>query len=182
MFENEFQDYNAPRGVRKTRLSSFLPLLGGIMIGVVLVLAWQVFLHPAGPANHTGSPPGVNTPSAQSSEGGSSSNSPQSKDRDRPPYFWDIFKSQIAQGLHLSVDQVKTKLQTGLHIQDVAAAQGISQVQLHSLEIGAFQAADNEMVRRGFTTQPNISYDMQRWMQEGPMQLNGDVTNFFLQH
>lgn len=176
MFDTDFQEDHTSRRARP-RLFSLLPILGGILIGVVLVLTLQMFVHPAGPTNNNASSASVNAPTVQSGNGG-----PQSKDNDRPQYFWDILKSQVAQGLHLSVDQVKTKLQSGQHIQDVANAQGISQDQLHSIEINAIQSADDEMVRRGFTTQANVGYDMQRWTQEEPMQLNGDVGNAFLMH
>ena len=176
MFDTDFQEDHTSRRARP-RLFSLLPILGGILIGVVLVLALQMFVHPAGPTNNNASSASVNAPTVQSGNGG-----PQSKDNDRPQYFWDTLKSQVAQGLHLSVDQVKTKLQSGQHIQDVANAQGISQDQLHSIEINAIQSADDEMVRRGFTTQPSVGYDMQRWTQEEPMQLNGDVGNAFLMH
>ncbi len=185
MFDTDFQEDHTSRRARP-RLFSLLLILGGILIGVVLVLALQMFVHPAGPTNNNASSASVNAPTVQSGNGGSQSklpgDGPQSKDNDRPQYFWDILKSQVAQGLHLSVDQVKTKLQSGQHIQDVANAQGISQDQLHSIEINAIQSADDEMVRRGFTTQPNVGYDMQRWTQEEPMQLNGDVGNAFLMH
>lgn len=180
MFETDFQEDYTPRRP-KPPLFSVLFLLGGIIIGVALVLAWQaLFVHPAGSTISTASSASVRAAATQSGNNNPSNNGPQSKDNDRPPYFWDILKTHVAQGLHLSVDQVKTRLQSGQHIPVVAAAQGVSLDQLHTIEINAIQAADNEMVHRGFTTQPNIAADMLRWQQEEPMQLNGDVTNAFL--
>lgn len=183
MFDENFQEPTSRHSRRMpTNLLAALSLIIGMALGVGLVLGWQWVAHtgtPATPQSMDNTPAAPqSTTNASSDEKGSG---PTSKDNDRPQYFWDTLKAHTAQGIHLSVAQVKAKLRTGQHIQDIAAAQGVSLEQLHTIEINAFQAADNEMVRHGFTTQANIGYDMQRWRQEETMQLNADVMNAFLQ-
>src|SRR6266480_7367111 len=52
--------------------------------------------------------------------------------------------NQVAQGLHMTVDQLKTQLQSGKSLTDIATAQGVSASQLHTLVINAVQNAVNK--------------------------------------
>ena len=61
--------------------------------------------------------------------------------------------SQVAQGLHLSVDQLKTDLQNGMSLDQIATAQGVSSSQLHTLVLNAIQSAVNQAVKDGNLTQ-----------------------------
>src|SRR5216683_7693520 len=57
--------------------------------------------------------------------------------------------TQVAQGLHLTVDQLKTQLQSGKSLSDIATAQGVSSSQLHTIVTNAIQNAVTKAVSAG---------------------------------
>lgn len=61
--------------------------------------------------------------------------------------------SQVAQGLHLSVNQLKADLKSGMSLDQIATAQGVSSSQLHTLVLNAIQSAVNQAVKDGNLTQ-----------------------------
>ena len=69
--------------------------------------------------------------------------------------------NQVAQGLHMTVDQLKTQLQSGKSLTDIATAQGVSASQLHTLVINAVQNAVNKAVSDGNLTQQQATNIMQ---------------------
>jgi len=67
-------------------------------------------------------------------------------------YLPDIANS-VAQGLHLTTDQLKAQLQSGKSLSDIATAQHISSAQLHTIVLNAIQSALNKAVSAGDLTQ-----------------------------
>jgi polyhydroxyalkanoate synthesis regulator phasin len=79
--------------------------------------------------------------------------------------------NQVAQGLHLTVDQLKTQLQSGKSLSDIATAQGVSSSQLHTIVTNAIQSAVNQAVSAGNLTQQQATALMQN-LQQHPNLLN----------
>jgi polyhydroxyalkanoate synthesis regulator phasin len=69
--------------------------------------------------------------------------------------------NQVAQGLHMNVDQLKTQLQAGKSLSDIASAQGVSSSQLQTLVTSAIQNAVNKAVSDGNLTQQQATNFMQ---------------------
>lgn len=138
-----------------------LSLLGGIVIASVIVfIAWQALA------------PGANTAgtgAVNKSKGGDNGGSAVPPGWNDPATYWDPIRTTVAQGLHLSVAQVTARLQAaspqgtptvtsankssqpapGAAMTAVAAQQGLSTEQLHTLEINALQKGCNAMVAQG---------------------------------
>jgi hypothetical protein len=163
------------------RLTLFLVLPGVIIIlGVVLAGAWQVYRTHNAPSS-TGSP-------AQTRGGtgnGGTSNS-QVPGQNYPDVYWQTLRAQFAQGLHMTEQQVKDNLQAFLTTQTptnrgtvalsaataaqwlsgLAGAEGISQSQMHALEVTAVQHAYAVLVEQHVLTQQQANEAMQGMNQD----------------
>ncbi len=173
MFEHELhQDEEQQRsGWRRLSL-----LLGGIIIVAgLLLLAWKVIVYQASPARNS-----IGTTSGAPAVGKSGQGD--------PPIYWQTIEEQVAQGLHLTVAQVKTKLQPppgqrdSLGIAYVAAEQGISPVQLRTIELNAAQKGHDLLVRMGLLTKQESDQGMQSIRNWSQATLDQHVTNWFLEH
>ena len=89
--------------------------------------------------------------------------------------------TQVAQGLHLTVDQLKAQLQSGKSLSDIAAAQGVSSSQLQTLATNAIQNAVTKAVSDGNLTQQQATNIMQM-LQKNPGVLNNLLNRHFGQH
>jgi len=69
--------------------------------------------------------------------------------------------NQVAQGLHMNVDQLKTQLQAGKSLSAIATAQGVSSSQLQTLVTSAIQNAVNKAVSDGNLTEQQATNFMQ---------------------
>ncbi len=69
--------------------------------------------------------------------------------------------NQVAQGLHLSADQLQAQLQAGKSLNDIAAAQHVSSSQLQTIETNALQSTLNKAVAAGDLTQQQANQFMQ---------------------
>jgi len=69
--------------------------------------------------------------------------------------------NQVAQGLHLSADQLQAQLQAGKSLDDIAAAQHVSSSQLQTIETNALQSTLNKAVAAGDLTQQQANQFMQ---------------------
>ncbi|HEX6483581.1 MAG TPA: hypothetical protein VF043_32445 [Ktedonobacteraceae bacterium] len=96
-----------------------------------------------------------------------------------PRLPWDFLVQQAASGLHLTVAQIKTQVLAGKTIQGIAAAQGISQNQLHTIEVQALRAAYDKFVSMGCYTQQEADAGFRQDSGETPTQLNSDFTRYF---
>lgn len=145
-----------------TRLLLFIgPLL---VVGLGL-LGWQVFVRqtPA-PSNVSTNPHFRATSTLISSKG-------------TPPEVANVVRQQVAQKLHLSVDQLTTKLQAGVAIESLAAQQGISAEAWRTFVLTTYQTAYNQAVSSGQVTQARADHDMHNIRAYPPAALNGWVTN-----
>jgi hypothetical protein len=145
--------------VKPRRLS--LSLTGGLvlLIGTVL-LVWFLFLRsptrPSAPSVHY-SPP-------------------------QPPValsvaYEDAVKQSLAQQLHVGVSQLAHETQANQDgLFGVADARVLSQDQLHTFLLNAFQLASDQMVSTGHWTHQQAGTEMQYWKQREFKALAGDVS------
>jgi hypothetical protein len=138
-----------------------LSLIGGIvrLIGVAL-LVWSLFLR---------SSTRPSAPSVQYSP-------PQ------PPVtlsvaYEDVVKQSLAQQLLVGVSQLAHETQANQDgLFGVADASGLSQDQLHTMLLNAFQSASDQMVSTGHWTHQQAGTEMQYWKQREFKALAGDVS------
>jgi polyhydroxyalkanoate synthesis regulator phasin len=79
--------------------------------------------------------------------------------------------TQVAQGLHMTVDQLKAQLQSGKSLSDIATAQGVSSSQLQTLVTKTIQSTVTKAVSDGNLTQQQATNIMQM-LQKNPGVLN----------
>ncbi len=159
MFARAVDEGKKPRRVGRRQM--FLLLGGVILIGGALLVVSLLTMRPAGPHGEYSPPnPPVTLPTT----------------------YHDAVMEQVAQGLSLSVAQVKDKLHAspGQDLFSVAQAQGVSRDHLYTLTINAFQSASDQMVRTGQWTQQQGNVNMQYWRQRQQKALIGDVTGWLL--
>jgi len=140
-----------------------LSLIGGmvLLIGVAL-LVWSLLLR---------SPTRPSAPSVQYSP-------PQ------PPLalsvaYEDAVKQSLAQQLHVSVSQLTHEAQANQDgLFGVADAHGLSQDQLHTMLLSAFQSASDQMVSTGHWTHQQAGTEMQYWKKREFKALAGDVSSW----
>jgi hypothetical protein len=165
------------RGKPQQRSRWGLPMLL-LIVGCVVIIgggtafAWQMIAHQPAPRPGNNQRTGAST--AQPKEG-----PPADCSHGFPPSYNETLKQQFAQGVHLSVAQVTADIRSGKPIQEVAAEQGISAHQLFSLELHAYQVADDLMVTIGCSNQYSANLDVQRYQDAGATQLNYDFTFLF---
>lgn len=75
-------------------------------------------------------------------------------------------RSQIAQGLHLSADQLETQLSAGKTLSEIATAQGISASQLQTVVTSAFQSSFQPTVNSGDLTQKQVDALVKRMLKQ----------------
>ena len=128
------------------------------------LLAWQVFARQTPQASSISNNPHF---SAQSSP-------PASKGT--PPEVANIVRQQVAQKLHLSVDQLTTKLQSGVSIEALAAQQGMPPGQWRTFVIATYQAAFEQAVHAGKLAQARADRYMHNIRSYPPDALDNWVT------
>jgi hypothetical protein len=182
MFENDFSENDQPRRSGKRHLS-WLFLLGGVLVVGGLLLAWQVVLHTAvaTPAHSSvpTSQPGLASATSPSSSPGTRSLSPQGPPP--TPLYYQTFEQQVAQGLHLTVPEVKTRLQSTPSLFALARNQGLTQQQAYNLVINALRAAGDKMVSTNVWTRQQADADLQSWQQRDQEAVDGGSTKLFMQ-
>lgn len=157
-----------------------IPVIGGIIvIGLACILVWQ-FLPPQPSVDSTTTQtPTTTQTSGQQNPG---SNSDSSEPVPLTPVYQQIAKQAIAQAFHLTVDQLRQKLQAlppnrGLF--GVAQEQGISTNQLHMIIINAQQKASDQMVSSGTWTQAQSDANMQYWNSTDMKFTTGEIESWF---
>lgn len=75
-------------------------------------------------------------------------------------------RSQIAQGLHLSADQLETQLGAGKTLSQIATAQGISASQLQTIVTSAIQSNFQPTVNSGDLTQKQVDALVKRMLKQ----------------
>jgi hypothetical protein len=142
-----------------------LLLIGGmvLLIGVVL-LAWSLLLR---------SPTRPSAPSVQYS--------PPQPPLELSVAYEDAVKHSLAQQLHVSVSQLAHETQANQNgLFGVADAHGLSQDQLHTVLLNAFQSASDQMESLGQWTHQQASTEMQYWKLREGKALAGDASNWLV--
>ena len=93
--------------------------------------------------------------------------------------FIVTLKQRVAERLNMSVDQLTTQVSGGKQIADLAAARGVSAAQLHTIILGAYQAAFDQAVRDGTYTQAQADQYMSGYRGRTASALNDTVTELF---
>lgn len=162
-----------PQQRSKRSVASLLLLLGGvIIIGVIAIVAWQALSQHAA---STGASTGGTSTSSRKGE----NNSATPPGWNDPAIYWGTIRTQVAQGLHLSVAQVTAKLRAatppgtptstnkgsapdpGAPMTAVAVQQGISTDQLRTLELHALQKGCDALVAQGKLSRGDADQRMQ---------------------
>ena len=86
--------------------------------------------------------------------------------------------TQLAQGLHMTVDQLGAQLQSGKSLSDIATAQGVSSSQLQTLVTSTFQSTVNKAVSDGNLTQQQAT-NITQMLQKNPGVLNHLLNGHF---
>jgi hypothetical protein len=142
-----------------------LSLIGGLVLFIgVALLVWSLLLR---------SPVRPSVPSVQYSP-------------PHPPLklsvaYEDAVKQSLARQLHVSVSQLAHETQANQDgLFGIADAHGLSQDQLHTNLLSAFQSASDQMVSTGHWTQQQTGTEMQYWKQREFKALVGDVSSWLL--
>lgn len=176
MIANDFNDNDQPRHSTKRRLFWLLLLAGALVVG--LLFAWQIFLHSATPS---ASQSAFTSGTASPLDSGSSSISPQGSAP--TPLYYQTFEQQFAQSIHLTVPEVKARLQSGPpSLFRLAESQGLTQQQAYTLVINALRKAGNTLVQTHVWTQQQADADLQTWQQRDQGAVDGGTTKLFLQY
>lgn len=176
MFEDE-RDEEYPR--RTTKRWSILVIAGALLVVLTSLLLWQS--HPWQRVSGGGTTAATATAASGMANTSKVGNAPGD-----PPIYWQTIEENVAQGLHLTVAQVKAQLQPPPGQRDsqgighVASTQGISEAQLRVIEINAIQKGHNLLVRMGILTQQGSDQGMQTIRNWDQATLDDHVTGWFL--
>jgi len=161
------ETYDMPEQAQRRRKVSHLLLIVVLLLAGGGLFAWLVVAgQPPQPSSDSTSPHFSTT---------TQSGVPASKGT--PPSVANDVRQQVAQKLHLSVDQLITKLQSGVAIDSLAMQQGMSSDAWRTFLIATYHAAYEKEVRTGNVTQVRTDHDM-RNIRSYPLDaLNNWVTN-----
>jgi polyhydroxyalkanoate synthesis regulator phasin len=93
------------------------------------------------------------------------------------PYL-NTVANQVALGLRMTPSQLKTQLQGGKRLSQLAAAQGVSSSQLQTTEANAVQSAVNQAVHNGDLTQQQATTFMQ-YVRKHPEVVNRIIEKYY---
>lgn len=183
------------------RLAQLVPILGVVIILVALaVVAWQVLSSQLA----TGRPSQATTQGGGGgSQGKGGSGNAVPPWAHYPAVYWQTLREQVAQGFHMSVQEMKTKLQPavsatatassgvrdkslapapGKPLSDLAVQLGITQDQLHTIEVNAVQRAHDVMVQQKYMTQGQEQQSIQAVLNQDQGSLNWHMIEAFVNH
>ncbi len=175
MFDDEREE--SPR--RTGKRWSLLILVGVFLVGLALLLLWQ--FHP-----WQGTSDGGTTVRGTTTTGTAGTSTDGKEGQPDPPVYWQTIEENIAQGLHLTVAQMKAGLQPPLGQRDslgiahMASEQGISEAQLRIIELNAIQKGHDVLVRMDILTQQGSDQGMQTIRHWDQATLDDHVTGWFL--
>ena len=93
--------------------------------------------------------------------------------------FIATLKQRVAERLNMPVDQLTTQVSDGQQIAAVAAARGVSAARLHTIILGAYQAAFDQAVQDGTYTHAQAGRYMSGYRGRAASALNDTVTELF---
>jgi hypothetical protein len=153
--------YDTIESPRRARRWIALLAVGAMIGGVVVIALWLTILRPEPFTQEYRRPtPPVTLPAA----------------------YYQTVEEQIAQGLGLSVAQVRAEIRSdpGEGLFGVATRHRVDQ--LYAIEVAAHQAASAQMVASGIWTQAQADATVQYWRGRGEKALGSDMTNWFVHH
>jgi hypothetical protein len=183
-----------PEQQKKRPLVSVLLLIGGgiVILGALLLAGWQVY------TTNNASPSTKSPIQIKGGTGKGGTSNGQAPWENYPDVYWQTLRAQVAQGLHMNQQQIKNSLQStflatqtptnnrGVEIHstdaskwlnDLAQKQGISQNQLHTIEVTAVQQAHAVLVQQHVLTQQQADKTIRGMNQDD---LNMHITEAFL--
>jgi hypothetical protein len=92
---------------------------------------------------------------------------------------WDWITQQFPAKLHLTIEQMKTEVQTGKNVQEIAAAQGISAQQLYDVEAQIHHEANSMWLQQDHLSQQSFAENEQRFQALTPEEINEAFTRFY---
>jgi hypothetical protein len=148
-------------------------MLGGcvLLVGATLLI-WQVLAAQAPSAGQVGA---VSTPTAEPTKSGPGD----------PQAYYDAVKQYVAQQLHMSVAQIKAKLQAGgptTNFITLAEQQGIDDAQLRTILLDAEQKGHDVLVQKGYLTQQQSDAGMRDLRSRDLQTLATSIKYDFLDH
>jgi hypothetical protein len=162
------------REPRKPRGFAVLLFVLGVLVitGAVAFVIWQMNVqHAANGAT------GRSTPTLTTSV------TPQKSGQSDPPAYYQAVEDRVAQGLRLSVAQIKAKLQAGgrgASLRALAAQKGILERQLWAILLDAEQKGHDVLVRLGYLTQDQSKQGMHAIQSWDLTTLDQHIRNYFL--
>ncbi|BCL80834.1 hypothetical protein ccbrp13_32990 [Ktedonobacteria bacterium brp13] len=172
-----------PRG-RNFNIFTLLLIVGGVVVVVVLALMVLQFVSPS-----TSTP---TTSDAIKNGAGNVQPSATVVGQNDPAIYWQTIQTQTAQGLHMSVSDLKSSLQSGSNtskmshsgsgnvLSTVATEHNVSPDQLRTIELNAIQAGCDKLVSQSALTQQEADQRMQTARSWDQNMLDSDVLNAFL--
>jgi hypothetical protein len=144
-----------------------LLLVGGLVLFIgVTLLAWSLLLRP------------TTRPSAPSVQ-----YSPPQPPLPLSVAYEDAVKQSLAEQLHVGVSQLAHETQANQDgLFGVADAHGLSQDQLHTMLLHAFQSVSDQMESLGHWTNQQASAEMLYWKQREFKALAGDVSSWLVRY
>ena len=160
-------DFTEPEQRQKKGWPLLLFLIVLLLLAGIGLFAWLVFAGQTPQASNISTNPHFSATTQSSATTG----------KGTPPEVANDVRQQVAQKLHLSLDQLTAKLQSGVPIDSLATQQGISADSWRAFVIATYQAAYEREVSAGKVTQVRADHDM-RNIRSYPLDaLNGWVTN-----
>lgn len=165
MIRNDEQEQTSQPRVNQGWLRPTLIVLGGVILVAGVAVFFLLY--------HTNSTSSTPRPSV--------SYTPPDPPEPLTASYKQLVLDQVAQGFHLPIDQLKTKLRANPNgLFGVAHDANISDDQLATILKNAFQSASNSMVTTGTWSEQQASTEMSYWNQRASKALAGDVTTWFL--
>jgi hypothetical protein len=188
--------FTKPERQSGSKLSAILLVVGGlVVVAVILFVALRGF----SPSTSNGQTPSTSTPQAQSTPATKGDNQGGTLfDTNYPPAYWQTVKSEMAAGMHLSVEQLSTKLHQvwggssggtgksntngnpGDAVVQIATQQGLSADQLKTLELSSVQKGLDQMVSQGVITQDQANINLANLRDHSDP--NGYIASVFMSH
>lgn len=156
-----------------------------VLLAVVLVFVWRstqtLATSPASSGSKNNPSTGVNPSSTQLDKGKGQFAIPPGGEGDKPIY-WQTLEQQVAQPLHLTPEQIKSKISGTTLVANIASEQGISADQLQIIERNAIQKALDQLITQNIETAQQESQWMQTVNGWDKSTLDAYVTGSFSSH
>jgi hypothetical protein len=157
-----------------------VPLLltmGGVGVGMAIFFSAQLL---ASPTNSSGVAAPVAGEASDHEPSGKGATNAGNGQKGATPWsnqaFVEAVMEYTAARLRLSPAQLADRLQAGEQIAEVAAHQGASAQDLHTIELDALQRGLAMLVNTQRLTQGEANGHLEHWRQRDPQQLNDDFT------